>query len=234
MLNPKTTVKSTLNFLGFELTKISQEEVQFSHVYEKYSNYTMIPESTFIKNLKLCNNFKNIQGSIIECGVWRGGMIAAIAELLGKDRKCYLFDSFEGLPEAQEIDGEAAKNWQKSKEDPMYFDNCKAEVCYAENAMRLAGVTSYQIVQGWFLETLPKFNANEEIAILRLDGDWYDSIMPCLKYLYPAVAKGGLIILDDYYIWDGCSRAVHDYLSSHNLPDRIHQLDDNNCYIVKG
>lgn len=233
MLSPKTTLKSIRNLLGFELANTKQEEVQLSQSYEKYGNYTMIPKSTFIKNLKLCNNFKNIKGSIIECGVWRGGMIAAMAELLGNDRKYYLFDSFEGLPEAQEIDGEAAKKWQENKEDPGYFDNCKAEICFAKEAMKLAGITNYQPIQGWFSETLPKFNVNEEIAILRLDGDWYESIIQCLNYLYPAVAKGGLIILDDYYVWDGCSRAVHNYLSSHNLPDRIYQLDQNNCYIVK-
>ena len=193
----------------------------------------MIPESTFVKNLNLCNSFKNIKGNIIECGVWRGGMIAAIAELLGNERTYYLFDSFEGLPKAQEIDGEAAIIWQNDKEAPMYYDNCKAEVHYAENAMKLASIKNYQTVQGWFSETLPKFNASEEIAILRLDGDWYDSITQCLNYLYPLVAKGGLIIVDDYYLWDGCSRAVHDYLSSHNIPDRIYQLDNNNCYIVK-
>jgi len=233
MPSPKTTLKSALKLLGFELVKIKQEEIQLAQSYEKYSNYTMIPKSTFIDNLKLCRNFKSIQGNIIECGVWRGGMIAAMAELLGNDRKYYLFDSFEGLPEVQEIDGEAAKKWQGNKEDPMYFDNCKAEIGYAEKAMKLAGVVNYQLVQGWFSETLPKFNVNEEIAILRLDGDWYDSIIQCLNYLYPAVAKGGLIILDDYYVWDGCSRAVHDYLGSHNLSDKIYQLDYNNCYIVK-
>ncbi len=233
MLNLKSIIKSTLNLTGFNLIRTGQEEVKFSQSYKKYSEYTMIPESTFVKNLKLCDNFKKIKGSVIECGVWRGGMIAAISELLGTDRQYYLFDSFEGLPAAQEIDGEAAKQWQENKENPMYFDNCKAEISHAEKAMQLAGIKNYQAVQGWFSETLPKFNVNDEIAILRLDGDWYDSTMQCLKYLYPAVAKGGLIILDDYYAWDGCSRATHDYLSSHNLPDRIHQLDINNCYIVK-
>lgn len=233
MISLKTILKLAINNLGFELVKTKQEDAQFSQIYEKYSNYTMIPISTFTENLIVCSKFKKVKGSIVECGVWRGGMIAAIAELLGNDRRYYLFDSFEGLPEAQEIDGEAAKKWQENKKSPMYFDNCKAEIFYAETAMKLAGITNYQPVCGWFSETLPKFNINEEIAILRLDGDWYDSIIECLNYLYPAVAKGGLIILDDYYVWNGCSKAVHQYLSSNNIPDRIYQLDNNNCYIVK-
>lgn len=233
MTSFKTTLRSTLNMLGFVNTKIRQEEILFSQKYQKYNEYTMIPNSTFIKNLELCSKFKHIKGNIIECGVWRGGMIAAIAELLGNERKYYLFDSFEGLPEVQEIDGISAKKWQEDKEGSTYFENCKAEMTYAEKAMELAEITNYEIVKGWFADTLPKFNTNEEIAILRLDGDWYDSITHCLNYLYPFVSKGGLIILDDYYLWDGCSRAVHNYLSSHNLTDRIYQLDNNNCYILK-
>jgi O-methyltransferase len=233
MLSPKSTLKSALHFLGLELIKEDQEVLDFSRIYEKYGDYTMIPKTTFIKNLKLCNDFRAIKGNVVECGVWRGGMIAAIAELLGNDRTYYLLDSFEGLPEAQKNDGEAAKQWQEDKEGLMYFDNCKAEVCYAEEAMKLADIKNYQTIKGWFSETLPKFNVNQEISILRLDGDWYDSILKCLNYLYPSVVKGGLIILDDYYVWDGCSRAVHDYLSSNNIPDRICQLDHNNCYIVK-
>lgn len=232
ILKSKTTLNQALKLLGLGSKETSQEDL-FSQIYEKYNNYTMIPKTTFIKNLMLCNSFRKIKGSIIECGVWRGGMIAAMAELLGKDRKYYLFDSFEGLPEVKEIDGEAARKWQENKEDPWYFNNCKAEISYAEKAMKLADINNYRIVQGWFSETLPKFNVDEEIAILRLDGDWYDSIIQCLNYLYPSVAKGGLVVVDDYYIWDGCSRAIHDYLSSHNLPDRVHQLDHNNCYIVK-
>ena len=99
--------------------------------------------------------------------------------------------------------------------------------------MKISGVQNYEIIKGWFSETLPKFHINEEIAILRLDADWYESTMQCLKFLYPKVAKGGLIILDDYYTWDGCSRAVHDYLSAYSLANRIYQLEDGNCYIIK-
>jgi hypothetical protein len=192
----------------------------------------MIPKQTFLDNLKLCHNFSNLKGCIIECGVWRGGMIAALSEILGQDRNYYLFDSFEGLPEAKQIDGDAAIKWQSNKEGLFYFDNCTAEISYAEEAMKLSGAKSYQIIKGWFSDTLPKFTPKQEIAVLRLDGDWYDSTMQCLTSLYPLVTKGGLIIVDDYYAWDGCSRAIHDYLSTHKLTDRIFQINGN-CYIIK-
>lgn len=207
--------------------------VQFFQLYDKYSYYTMLSKSVFVENLKLCQSFSHIKGCIVECGVWRGGMIAAISEILGNDRKYFLFDSFEGLPEVQEIDGDAARNWQSDKEGPMYHNNCKAEIDYADKAMKISGTQNYQLVKGWFVESLSAFNTDEEIAILRLDADWYKSTMQCLNFLYPKVSKGGLIIVDDYYTWDGCSRAIHDYLSTHKLTDKIYQLNQCNCYIIK-
>ena len=227
--------RQLIQLIKDDLIRFVKEEyllITFSHLYDKYSPYTMIPEQTFVENLKLCKRFSHVNGCIIECGVWRGGMIAAISEILGNDRNYYLFDSFEGLPKAKEIDGDSAIEWQNNKEGSFYYDNCKAEIDYAYKAMELSGAKKHQIIKGWFSETLPKFELEEEIAILRLDGDWYDSTMQCLTVLYPMVAKGGLIIVDDYYTWDGCSRAVHDYLSKQELPDRIYQIYGNS-YIIK-
>ncbi|HEY4797855.1 MAG TPA: TylF/MycF/NovP-related O-methyltransferase, partial [Bacteroidia bacterium] len=81
--------------------------------------------------------------------------------------------------------------------------------------------------------SLPNFHCNERISILRLDGDWYDSTMDCLTNLYDEVQVGGVIIIDDYYTWDGCSRAVHDFLSKRNLVVKVKQNESGVCYIVK-
>jgi O-methyltransferase len=235
MLIQKNQLGDTISSIGYSLlTSIreTQLSIKFSNIYEKYSPYTMIPKPTFVENLKLCKRFRHVKGCIIECGVWRGGMSAAMAEVLGNNRNYYLFDSFEGLPEAKEIDGEAAIKWQNDKESPLYYENCKAETDYADKAMKISGAKNYNLIKGWFSETLPEFDPKEEISILRLDGDWYDSTIDCLKFLYPKVAKGGLIIVDDYYAWDGCSRAVHDYLSAQKLSDRIFQINGNS-YIIK-
>jgi O-methyltransferase len=98
--------------------------------------------------------------------------------------------------------------------------------------MELANSQNHSIVQGWFDVTIPNAKIPEPIAILRLDGDWYDSTMVCLENLYPLVADNGIIIIDDYYAWDGCSRAVHDYLSKNNLPLRISKTKNDVCYII--
>lgn len=193
----------------------------------------MLPRGSYFRNLQLVNRYKNVEGCIVECSTWRGGMIGGIATLIGGDRTYFLFDSFEGLPEAQEIDGEGAKAWQSNKTSSNYFDNCKAEMGFAEEAMKIAGAKNVNIVKGWFNETLPLFNKENKIAILRLDGDWYESTMTCLENLYESVVEGGLIILDDYYTWTGCTKAVHDFLSKNSLNERVQQWNNDVCYLLK-
>jgi len=150
-------------------------------------------------------------------------MSAAIADAL-PGRKHFLFDSFDEMPPPKEIDGQAALNWQRNKTAPSYFKNSPTERSFAEKAMRMSAAGEFHLIQGWFNETLPGLVLPEPIAVLRLDGDWYESTMECLNNLYPQVIPGGLIIIDDYYTWDGCSRAVHDYFSMHKTADRIHEF----------
>lgn len=195
----------------------------------------MVPQDQYIDNLAIIEKYGTAQGSIVECGVWRGGMIAGVAKLLG-DRKYYLLDSFEGLPAPKQLDGAKAVEWQKDVNSPKYYDNCRAEIEFAKKAMELAGAKNAEFVKGWFNETLPdlvKDPALAPISILRLDGDWYESTLECLSHLYPLVAEGGLIIIDDYYMWDGCARAVHDYLSINKLPIRIRQSNIGTCFLIK-
>lgn len=195
---------------------------QKKEIFSLFKNHTMISENSFMANLELFESFSAIEGNIVECGTWKGGMIAGAAKLLGDNRQYYLFDSFEGLPDAKEIDGQAAIEWQKDTTSPDYHNNCRASIHDAEEAMKLADITNYQIIKGWFEESLPNSKNLFPIAILRLDADWYSSTMTCLDNLYPMVNKGGIIILDDYYTWDGCSKALHDYLSRNELADRLH------------
>jgi len=192
----------------------------------------MIPEQAYVNNLLLSERIIGLQGSIVECGVWRGGMIAGIADLLGESRHYYLFDSFEGLPEAKEIDGKSAIDWQSNINGEMYHDNCCAPEEYAQNAMKISLAKNYTLKKGWFEETLPNFNTSKKIALLRLDADWYSSTQLCLTFLFDLIVENGLIIIDDYYAWDGCSRAVHDYLSKNSRSERIESFNGI-CFIRK-
>jgi len=197
--------------------------LRFRRLYRKYRDFTMAGPVDFLRNLLIVDRRRHVPGCVVECGVWRGGMSAAIAEVLGPEREYFLFDSFEGLPPAKKNDGDAARAWQNDHDSPSYFDNCRAPVEYAQQAMRRSGVPAYTISKGWFDETLPSFVPPTSIAILRLDGDWYESTLVALESLFDQLSPQGIVIVDDYYAWDGCSRAVHDFLSRRGLATRIRQ-----------
>jgi O-methyltransferase len=206
--------------------------ILFFFYFSSFKPYTMVPRQLFIQNLLLVKRYKGIKGDVVECGTWKGGCIAAMAKVLGESRDYYLFDSFEGLPPAKEIDGDEAIKWQNDKKSEFYFNNCTASVSDAQEAMKKSQISSYTITKGWFEESLPTFKSDKGIAVLRLDADWYDSTMLILNVLFDQVNIGGLILIDDYHTWNGCSKAVHDYLSKNNRDEKI--LNKHGvCFIIK-
>lgn len=205
----------------------------YYQIQELFKDFSMTPKNRYVKNLTLVNHFRNVKGCVVECGTWRGGMIAGIAKVLGQKRHYYLFDSFEGLPDPTERDGKQAHDWEQFSEDSDFRDNLRVEMGYSERAMALSDAKLVKITKGWFSETLPLFDPNEKIAVLRLDGDFYDSTMQCLENLYKQVESGGIIIIDDYYVWDGCAKAVHDFLSKNDLQEKISQWENDICYLIK-
>lgn len=227
----KGLIKKIARLGGVDLTRYNRIQDTYRSLYKKYQSFTMIPEDIFINNLELSNQFLHLNGDIVECGVWRGGMTAALAEVAGTKRKIHLFDSFEGLPPAQEIDGADALAWQKNTNSDSFFDNCTADESFAMEAMKKSGAI-YRLYKGWFQNTLDQYEGTP-IAILRLDGDWYESVKVCLDKLYPLVTKGGVVIIDDYYTWAGCARAVHDYLAETKSESRLYQWRNTVAYLIK-
>ncbi len=187
----------------------------FRGLYRKYRAFTMIHEAAYVNNLELAGRFAAVAGCVVD----------------------FLFDSFEGLPPArEELDGASAVAWQKNSRSPAHYNNCTAAEEEAGAAMKLSGATSFSLVKGWFNETIPRFAPPNEIAVLRLDGDWYESTRVCLENLYPHVAPGGIVIVDDYHIWDGCARAVNEFLATFAPPNavpRLSQFHDRIAYLVK-
>lgn len=171
-------------------------------------------------------------GAIVECGVWRGG--TSFAMLLAQRRATgrvvcpvHMLDGFQGLPPAQERDGPLAHAWQAGEAPDDPEANCRAEEAAVRAARDRLGFTEEEapIHRGWFRETVvplaERLGGAGGIALLRLDGDWYDSTVECLEALLPVVQEDATVIVDDYYAWDGCARAVHDTLSRHDLPYRL-------------
>jgi len=204
-----------------------------ARLFYKYRSYTMGSPQTVVQTLHLCRSVRKVEGDLVECGVWRGGMSAAMAEIL-RGHTSVLFDSFEGLPNAQQIDGPAALAYQADVTSRDYHDNCRASENEARRAMTMAGNAKYRIFSGWFRETVPKYAAEHpNIAVLRLDGDWYESITTCLDELFQHVVHGGLVIVDDYGSWDGCTRAMHDFLSRTHATEAIRKTRSGVAYLVK-
>ena len=192
----------------------------------KYRRFTMIAPRIFAENLLLAEKAlaELPEGAVIECGTWKGGMAAALVEVGGENRRYYFFNSFEGLPPAETIDGPAAMAYQANPTSPTYFDNCRASIGDLKAALALTGCRRdiINIIPGFFEKSLINFEP-PAIALLRLDADWYSSTMLCLKKFWDHILPGGLILIDDYYMWDGCARAVHDFLASVQGAERIEQ-----------
>jgi O-methyltransferase len=207
-------------------------------IYFRYRDRSMIPPRIFIENLALIGSWVDLKAlnsaAVVECGTWKGGMAAALIHLCGRRRRYCFFDSFQGLPPAKVIDGEKALAWQANPSGPEYFDNCTSSVDTFYDTVGRTGIDlkMVQVVEGFFEQSLPDFDA-PSIAVLRLDGDWYESTIICLRKFWDHVVPGGIILIDDYYIFDGCSRAVHDFLSEREATERVRQGKMGVAYIVK-
>jgi O-methyltransferase len=197
-------------------------------LHNKYKAFTMVRPGMFFENLLLAKAALRQpalgQGAVIECGTWKGGMAAALVEIGGKHRNYHFFDSFEGLPPAKAIDGSSALRYQADQDSPLYLDNCRASIEEFWTAIQLTGCPRERIDlrPGFFEDTFEHFDP-PAIAVLRLDADWYESTISCLRKFWNHILPGGLVLIDDYYTWDGCARAVHAFLASIEAPERIRQ-----------
>ena len=155
-----------------------------------------------------------VGGALVECGTWRGGCLAFMAkamELLGDSRFAWAFDSFEGMPKPGSNDGRTEHEW-------WYPGWCTATVDEFWDTIELIGLDRERVraVKGWFEESFKKVGNDEvgPIALLRLDADWYESQMACLRKWWPNVSLGGLVVSDDYHVWKGDRLAFDEFLAT--------------------
>lgn len=178
---------------------------------------------------------RNVEGDIVECGVWRGGSMAAAARTLVAlkqfDRRLYLFDTFEGMPPpgAQDInfEGEAAEDlYGKRNGRGEGSDWCRANEEEVARVMSECGYdeSKIQMVKGRVEETIPT-HAPERIAILRLDTDWYESTLHELEHLFPRLSRGGVVIIDDYGHWRGARQAADEFFARQGTSVYLHRVD---------
>jgi hypothetical protein len=152
-----------------------------------------------------------ISGDLIETGVWRGGASIFMRGMLKAfgvvDRKVWVADSFEGLPPPD------AELYPHDSADEFYrYADLAVSVEDVRRNFERYGLFDEQVnfVKGWFRDTLPQVPI-ERLALMRLDGDMYESTMDALVHLYPKLQVGGFAIIDDYNIVSACNEAVDEY-----------------------
>ena len=213
-------------------------------IYERVAPYTMTGPQ---RVAALCQGIAHLEqnrvpGAIVECGVWRGGsmMAAALALLYYENtrRKLFLFDTFAGMPAPsahdRDLTGRPASEWL---DDPAAEAEMVRAACALQPVRDAMGMTRYPwekiiFVAGRVEHTLPEA-APEQIALLRLDTDWYESTLHELETLYPRLADGGILIVDDYGHWQGARKAVDEYFARRGNAVSLHAIDYTGRLIVK-
>ena len=162
----------------------------------------------------------NIEGDFVETGVWRGGVCIYMAALFKANqitnRNVWVCDSFEGLPppNPEKYPADASDNHHSIKELAIPLEDVK------HNFDRYGVLDdNVKFIKGFFKDTMPTIEV-EKIAILRLDGDMYESTIDVLNYLYPRLTVGGYCIIDDYGLGN-CAQAVNDYRTEHGITDEM-------------
>ena len=181
-----------------------------------------------LDNLQFCIEdvlANSIPGQMIEAGVWRGGASIFMRGVLRAhgvtDRCVWVADSFEGLPPPN------PGRYPVDDGDTMHtIAYLKVSLDQVKMNFSRYGLLDKQVrfLKGWFKDTLPTLG-NERWAVVRLDGDMYESTMDALTNLYPNLSSGGYIIIDDYGAISACRQAVEDYRSKQGIREEIHPID---------
>lgn len=259
----KLLIKQVLRSLGYEIRRKKEgdpwvyDSTEARECIEVVRGNTMVswPRlATLFQQTLFCERY-GIPGSFVECGVWKGGccgLMALVNLKYGFSRRhIHLFDAFQEIcePDAA-VDGERAirevKEWSRvpgfsGRLRPLagMYDRRGGPGTLEENKELLERKIGYPVEflhyhVGWFQDTLAQdARSVGQIAILRLDADWYASTKICLSHLYGSVVRGGFVIIDDYGAYDGCRKAVDEYLESTHSPVFLSYADAECRYLIK-
>lgn len=188
---------------------------------------------------------RGVSGDIVECGVWRGGsciLAARTLMLLGDtSRRIWLYDTFSGMTEpttrdrdvygGKAVDMRGRAHTDEGRPTPFQFVESLEDV---KANMATSGFPQDRVVyvEGPVEQTLPATRP-DQIALLRLDTDWFESTAHSLRHLYPRLTPGGILISDDYGDWPGVREAVDGYLAESGQQLLLHRIDNTGRIAVK-
>jgi O-methyltransferase len=243
----KGAIQKYLNARGFAIIRYSA-----GYSAQELDTFAKVREFTATSTERLSGLVSGVQyitqnkipGCFVECGVWRGGsMMAAALTLIqcgDTSRDLYLFDTYEGMSAPTDadvmFDGQKAEDVLKEKPPEEGFGNywCVAGIEDVKKNLYSTGYPKEKLhfIKGKVEETVPK-QAPMDIALLRLDTDWYESTAHELQHLYPRLAKNGILIIDDYGHWLGSRKAVDEYFAKQPFRPMFNRLDYTGRLAVK-
>jgi O-methyltransferase len=201
-----------------------------SEPYRTVLPYTMVG----LERLRVLNELAhridelNLPGDVVECGACNGGSGAILARVAAdspRGRHVWLLDAFEGMPQPSDRDGTAARAW---------VGTCRGSIERVREVLARCGVEPDRVtlVAGWFEQTLPTL-AVEQIALLHVDADWYESVKTVLEALYDKVVPGGFVVFDDYGYWQGCRTACDEFFAARQVQVDLIRVDGIGVYMQK-
>ena len=169
---------------------------------------------------------EDVPGDLIECGVWRGGaciLMRAVLAVYGDEKRCvWLADSFAGVPPPDEDNYAADEGLRLDTYAPVLAVSMPT----VKANFKRYGLLDDRVrfIPGWFKDTLPNAPV-DQISVLRLDGDLYESTIQALSVLYPRLSVGGFCVIDDYHPIRACRQAVTDYREKYRITAKINEID---------
>lgn len=234
---------------GANLFPESIDQILADYSYAISRTYRNVMQVINLESVLRYIEESSIEGAFVETGTYTGGASAyallALQRLRknGPARAYWGFDSFEGMPCPGKDDGEKASYWILGKPFEIEESNVLRgheinRADYSECLSYLQG-TGYpaeliHLVKGWFQNTLSQSRtAIGQIAVLRLDGDLYESTKVALDQLYDQVVYGGVVIIDDYGSFEGCRKAIEDLFSVRGFRPHLYYVEHGIRYFIR-
>jgi len=239
----KAKIRALIQRFGFDIIRCQKSGAPLYpsdfdkvdiEIYESVKTYTMTsPERVhaLIESVKYIVKNK-IDGAFVECGVWKGGSTMAMALMLKRlgvnNRDLYLYDTFSGMSTPSDADGTGAQD--RYSQYPKLSDDvstwCLSLIEEVKDNIYSTGYNKDKIhfIKGKVEDTIPS-DIPKDIALLRLDTDWYESTKHELTHLFPRLKKNGVLIIDDYGCWEGARKAVDEYIIDNNICILLNRID---------
>lgn len=246
----KKLIKAALASAGLELNRTADHEAALADlsaadraIVARVAPFTMTGLERRASLLGAVDHIvkHRIAGDIVECGVWRGGSMMAIALALmargDTSRHLYLYDTFEGMSEPtaedKSVDGVSAQaQLERTSRDANVWAVAGLDDVRANIASTGYPQERIHFVKGKVEDTIPA-TLPARIALLRLDTDWYESTRHELNHLYPLLSRHGVMVIDDYGHWQGARQAVDEYFAGSTEPVFLHRVDYTARLMVK-